>query len=74
MPVRPAIGHPTGQYIKHVVVIIQENRSFENFFAGYPGADAPMFGCAGPSGLKSQRPYCELSCGRHHHSAALDYV
>jgi phospholipase C len=31
-------------YIKHVVVIIQENRSFENFFAGYPRADAPMWG------------------------------
>ena len=41
-------GHPTsgsaGLYIKHVVVIIQENRSFENFFAGYPGANAPMYG------------------------------
>ncbi len=33
-------------YIKHVIVIIQENRSFENLFAGYPGADAPMTGCA----------------------------
>ncbi len=63
MPVRPAIGHPTGQYIKHIVVIIQENRSFENFFAGYPGADAPMFGCAGPSGLKSQRPNASCPAG-----------
>lgn len=34
-------------YIQNVVVIIQENRSFENFFAGYPGANAPMIGCAG---------------------------
>jgi len=32
--------------IKHVIVIIQENRSLENFFAGYPGANAPVFGCA----------------------------
>jgi phospholipase C len=31
-------------YIKHVVVIVQENRSFEQVFAGWPGADAPMFG------------------------------
>ncbi len=30
--------------IKHVVVIIQENRSFDNIFAGYPGADAPTSG------------------------------
>src|ERR1700729_2226538 len=38
----------TGSYgkIKHVVVLIQENRSFENFFAGFPGANAPMYGYA----------------------------
>jgi phospholipase C len=47
-PARPAaVGNPVGTYIKHVVVIIQENRSFDNFFAGYPGADAPMTGLAG---------------------------
>src|SRR5579862_2453918 len=33
-----------GTYIKHVVVIVQENRSFENVFAGFSGADAPMTG------------------------------
>jgi phospholipase C len=33
-----------GAYIKHVVVIVQENRSFENIFAGWPKADAPMYG------------------------------
>lgn len=43
---QPATGNPVSQYIKHVVVIIQENRSFENFFAGYPGANAPTYGCA----------------------------
>ncbi len=37
-------GLPIGHYIKHVVVIIQENRSFENIFAGFPKADAPMYG------------------------------
>ncbi len=48
---RPATGHPVSQYISHVIVIVQENRSFENFFAGFPGANAPMFGCAsGQSG------------------------
>jgi phospholipase C len=30
--------------IQHVVVIVQENRSFDNLFAGFPGADAPMTG------------------------------
>lgn len=38
MRVRPA------QRIDHVVIIVQENRTFENVFAGYPHADAPMFG------------------------------
>jgi phospholipase C len=33
-----------GNYIKHVVIIVQENRSFENIFAGWPGADAPLYG------------------------------
>ncbi len=40
----PAMGNPIGKYIKHVVVIVQENRSFDNLFAGYPGADAPTHG------------------------------
>jgi len=46
-PEAPAVGNPVHKYIDHVVVIIQENRSFENFFAGYPGANAPMKGAAG---------------------------
>ncbi len=34
--------------IKHVVVVIQENRSFDNFFATYPGADGTKVGHAAP--------------------------
>ncbi|MGA8534133.1 MAG: alkaline phosphatase family protein [Candidatus Tumulicola sp.] len=30
--------------IKHVVIIIQENRSFDNLFQGYPGADTVASG------------------------------
>jgi phospholipase C len=42
---RAAAGQPALRTnIKHLVVIIQENRSFENLFAGWPGADAPMSG------------------------------
>ncbi len=33
--------------IQHVVIIVQENRSFDNMFQGYPGADTV------PSGLNS---------------------
>jgi phospholipase C len=43
---RPAAGNPSGQYIKNIIVVIQENRSFENFFAGFPGANAPTYGYA----------------------------
>ena len=32
--------------IKHVVIAIQENRSFDNFFAGFPGADGTKTGKA----------------------------
>lgn len=39
-----SVARLSSQYIKHVVIIIQENRSFESFFAGYPGANAPLVG------------------------------
>ena len=34
------------------MVIIQENRSFENFFTGFPGANAPLYGYALHNGKK----------------------
>ena len=46
-----AVGGPTGTYvvgpgihkIKHVIVIMQENRSFDTYFGTFPGADGiPM--------------------------------
>ncbi|HEX3670914.1 MAG TPA: alkaline phosphatase family protein [Candidatus Cybelea sp.] len=42
----PSAAAPS-QYIKHVVIIVEENRSFDNMFSGFPGADAPRFGYAG---------------------------
>jgi phospholipase C len=33
-----------GLKIKHVVVIVQENRSFDNMFNGFPGADTAQVG------------------------------
>ncbi len=32
-------GAPVVASIKHIVLIVQENRSFDNLFHGYPGAD-----------------------------------
>ena len=42
---RSAVAHRSSAYpIDHIVVLIQENRSFDNIFAGFPGADAPTYG------------------------------
>ncbi len=60
--ITPATGNPVSRYIKHVVVIIQENRSFENFFAGYPGADAPLNGFKiGKHGVRFHIPLHEVT-------------
>jgi phospholipase C len=49
--VERVVGGPTGSYIvpagihkiKHVIVILQENRSFDSYFGTFPGADGiPM--------------------------------
>jgi phospholipase C len=43
---RPTSGPATP--IQHVVILLQENRSFNNLFAGFPGADTAMEGlCKG---------------------------
>ncbi len=45
----PADTHvTTGTPIAHVIVLIQENRSFDNLFATFPGADGATSGQAAP--------------------------
>lgn len=39
-----AIGTPQSQQIQHVVIMIQENRTFDNLFATFPGADGTTTG------------------------------
>jgi len=34
----------SSQYVQHVVIVIQENRSFDNLFATFPGADGATSG------------------------------
>jgi phospholipase C len=46
-PGAPPTQSPAHQYIKHIVIVVQENRSFDDLFSGFPGADAPSFGYAG---------------------------
>jgi phospholipase C len=60
---RPATGHPVSQYIKNVIVIVQENRSFENLFAGFPGANAPTFGCVGGNAATRFRAHAGSGSG-----------
>jgi len=52
MPAMRSTRTAASQYIKNVIVIVQENRSFENFFAGYPGANAPTSGCGLPGSAR----------------------
>ena len=32
------------RYIRHVVIVVQENRTFDNLFATFPGADGTRYG------------------------------
>jgi phospholipase C len=52
MPAAPVATTP----IAHVVVLFQENRSFNNLFAGFPGADTAMAGPCVPN--KVRAPEC----------------
>src|SRR5258708_36514100 len=49
--------------IKHVVVIMQENRSFDTYFGTYPGADGIPAGVCVPNPSTNQcvRPYHNLN-------------
>ncbi len=40
----PLVGASGISKIKHVVIVIQENRSFNNLFMGYPGATTQNYG------------------------------
>ncbi|MGA7283325.1 MAG: alkaline phosphatase family protein, partial [Candidatus Cybelea sp.] len=42
-------GPPPTNGIQHIVVMMQENRSFDNVFAGYPRADTTLVGGCTPN-------------------------
>src|SRR5579871_6164980 len=63
--VPPPSGGPSGK-IKHVVVLVQENRSFDNIFAGFPGANTAMEGACEPA------PWCPSSRKIKLHSVTLE--
>jgi phospholipase C len=43
-PFEPPPPAKQGKYFKHIVILIQENRTFDNLFATFPGADGTRFG------------------------------
>ena len=45
----PAVG-PSPAAIKHIIIMMQENRSFNTIFAGFPGATTAMQGPCKPVG------------------------
>jgi phospholipase C len=78
---RPAglvTGGPHGTYvvpaaihkIKHVVIVMQENRSFDSYFGTYPGADGiPMRGGV-PTACEASPGRPAAPCTRPYHDAA----
>jgi len=61
---RPSAPPPAIHKIKHVVMIVQENRSFDHYFGTYPGADGipagvcvpdPRGGCVRPYHVAKDR-------------------
>jgi phospholipase C len=55
---RPGVSHQGIHKIRHVVVIMQENRSFDSYFGTYPGADGIPRGVCMPDPLGGcLRPY-----------------
>jgi phospholipase C len=48
------ITTPVVQPIQHIVVIMQENRSFDNLFNGFPGADTAQTGKNGAASVTLQ--------------------
>lgn len=56
IPVGPTTAPvaPLGKYIKHVVLIVQENRSFDNIFANFPGTGVVK------GGYTSTHTFCKL--------------
>jgi phospholipase C len=77
-PGRPPLPHttvtstPAGIHkIQHVVVIVQENRSFDSFFGTYPGADG-IPGIAGNPGTVPCIPDPRLgACDEPYHDPSL---
>jgi phospholipase C len=66
------------RYINHVIILVQENRSFDNFFATFPGADGATEGLMKTSSGDVYVPLQESrldmdSLGHEHYSFLQEY-
>ncbi len=65
-------GSGGSNYIQHVVIVVQENRTFNNLFATFPGADGATTGCMKPAKpLVGRRPASSGGCPPGDQSIAL---
>jgi len=62
---------PAADPITHIVIIVQENRSFDNLFAGFPGADAPTYGYIGTQQIALQPTRLEDGYLNNNYSDAI---
>ncbi|HEV3091204.1 MAG TPA: alkaline phosphatase family protein [Candidatus Cybelea sp.] len=68
----------TQAYVQHVIIMIQENRSFDDFFATFPGADGATEGLMKTSSGEQEVPLTKapldsLSLGHEHFTFDKEY-
>ncbi len=56
LPTAPPAPPNTGK-VRHVVIVVQENRSFDNMFSGFPGADSVQSGVGHAGQTIALRPW-----------------
>jgi phospholipase C len=54
----PALARNGANPIQHVIIIMQENRSFDNYFGSFPGANGPPAGTCLPISLSDPGQGC----------------
>jgi phospholipase C len=62
--------------IRHVVIVVQENRTFDNVFYGYPGADSATSGLTSSGKPRALRPTSFVGTQLCHvyHCAMIEYA
>lgn len=64
-----------GTHIKHVVIIVQENRSFDNIFAGYSGANSLTYGYTSKGAKVNLQPipFEVRDMAHYYNTGVMDY-